>query len=143
MTFAPLAPLRRLVTGRPEVVAFVVPDQYRIALASVIHAGVEKHGDRYKVIVATPKRPRTTGDHSQNHWINGAVQRIAAQSGNDFNAVKMHLKTLAINAGWPFETLPDGTIMPRSEAEASVEEASILIETIQRFAAEWGFDCAE
>jgi hypothetical protein len=57
--------------------------------------------------------------------------------------VKDHLKELAISRGYGFETLPDGAVKPKSEADATVEEAIILIETAHQFAAEWNIPLIE
>ena len=89
-----------------------------------------------KVSLDRPGRPRTTGENSQNHFINGACQKIAVETGNDFDTVKMAMKKMALSRGYPFDTI--GTeIIPKSESKLTTAEAKILIETIQEFAAEW------
>lgn len=134
--------LKRVKTGDPSLLSFRIPPMLRDGLAALIVKG-QKYEDWYSVTIKLPRRPRTTGDKSQNHRINGFIQQIAAATGNGFEAVKMYLKTEAISEGWPCETLPNGTVVPKSESEASVEEASILIGTIERFAAEWGIRLEE
>jgi len=81
-------------------------------------------------------RPRTTGKNSQNHYINGAIQLIANETGEtDVGRTKLICKYEAISAGYPYRSI-DGNMVPKSEAEITVKEASILIETINRIAAE-------
>ena len=88
-------------------------------------------------------RKRTTGDASQNHHINGHVQQICAATGNSFSAVKDRMKELAIDRGYPIETLPDGSVKPQSEAGLNTVEAGYLIDTIHQFAAEWNIKLIE
>ena len=59
-------------------------------------------------------------------------------TGESFEAVKMHVKVEAISRGYPYYTSRWGDTVPQSEAEASVEECSLLIEQIQQLAAELG-----
>ncbi len=86
---------------------------------------------------------RSTGPKSQNHRINGFIQQICEQTHNSFSAVKERMKELAVDRGYPFETLPDGSIQPKSEADINTQEASWLIDTIEQFAAEWGIKLRE
>jgi hypothetical protein len=94
---------------------------------------------------AMPGKPRSTGAESQNHHINGHCQQIAAETGTEFGAVKEYMKRLCVEQGraWKFTSLPDGTICPGSEANATVDEASALIENIHQWAAEWNIELIE
>lgn len=103
----------------------------------------KRHGGYVTVTVDTPRRPRTTGPLSQNRHINGHCQQIAVATGCSFDAVKAHVKRLAVDHGYPFDTLPDGSVAPKSEADISVEEAAVLIEQIHAFAAEFGIPLRE
>lgn len=99
----------------------------------------------YSVKVSKTRKSRTTGYKSQNHAINGFCQQIARHTGNTFPAVKTHMKIIAIDRGWPFETLPDGGIAPISEGDPRIStiEAGYLIDTIKQFADEWGIPLQE
>jgi hypothetical protein len=55
-----------------------------------------------------------------------------------FHAVKESIKHESIAAGWPTETLLDGSIVPKSETDVSVPECNAGIETAHRIAAEMG-----
>ena len=90
------------------------------------------------VTITRPFRARTTGEKSQNHAINGWCQQIAMETGNDFQAVKMYVKTRAIAQGYPFRTLPNGEPWPISESDSSTEQCAILIDVAHQVAAEWG-----
>jgi hypothetical protein len=87
-------------------------------------------------------RTRSTGPHSQNRAINGFIQQIAQETGNDFETVKTYCKTEAISAGYPFDTLRD-IVIPWSETRLDTVQASILIDTIHRLAAEEGIRLKE
>ena len=83
------------------------------------------------------KRPRTTGDKSQSHHVNGHIAQICKETGNDFDTVKLWCKREAISEGYPHDTF-HGVIIPWSETRLDTFQAGILIETIHRLAAELG-----
>jgi hypothetical protein len=95
-----------------------------------------------KVTLSRPGRPRTTGEGSQNHRINGHCQLIAMELGYEFDEIKMAMKLRAISRGYPFATVL-GQIIPKSEADLTTEEAAFLIDTIDQFAAEFGIRLPE
>lgn len=129
---------RRAIINEPLLPAGLLP-----AYSALAARADEKHGGFLTVTLALPRRPRSTGPHSQNAHINGHIQTIAEETGCSFDAVKAHVKRLAVDHGYPFATLPDGSIAPKSEADASVEDAIVLIETIHAFAAEYGIALKE
>lgn len=81
------------------------------------------------------RRPRSTGQGSQSHRINGFIAQLAESTGNDFDTVKMAAKYEAISRGYPFDTLGE-IIVPWSETRLDTVQASILIDTIEQMAAE-------
>jgi len=80
------------------------------------------------VKLGKPRKPRSTGEGSQNAHLNGHVQQIAAETGDEFDDVKMEIKRRAIKRGYPFHTDSFGNVVPQSEADASTEECAMLIE---------------
>jgi len=64
------------------------------------------------------------------------------ETGNDFDTVKIWIKTEAMGQGYPFETFKGRTV-PQSESKASVAECAILIEVAHRLAAELGIKLVE
>lgn len=136
----------RIKTGDQTVISFRVTDHDRPQLARIIkHVEREKNVQQYRVTIEPVKRPRTTGKHSQNTYINGAIALIAGETGNDIADVKLYVKRRAMRRGYPAKTddsghtlisLVDGEPIPQSESEATVEEAKILIEEVQQLAAE-------
>lgn len=120
-------------------VTIEIPASYRatmIALAKSCSAGY------MRVELGKPGKPRTTGDGSQSHHINGHVQQIAAETGNSFDDVKLAAKHDAISRGYPFRTIA-GQIIPYSESEIDTVAAGHLIETLHQIAAELGIALQE
>lgn len=128
--------VRQTGKGR-DCLTLEIPAIYRQAV-QILSDRAESNGGYIQVRLALPQRPRTTGWRSQNHHINGHIQQITMETGNSFSAVKERMKELSLDRGYPFETLPDRSIKPRSEADIDVVQAGYLIDTIHQFAAEWG-----
>ena len=98
----------------------------------------DKYGDYVLVTMQPPKRPRTTGNDSQNHHLNGHIMQICAETGNDYDAVKDAVKMLAVSTmGYPYKTI-GGQIVPQRERDASVDECALLIEAAHVLAADLG-----
>ena len=134
---------KRLRTGDDAQICFELPQSVRELVWHLIRQAHDKGIESFRVRIASPWNPRTTGWYSQNHHINGHIQQICIETGNSFSAVKERMKELAIDMGYPIETLPDGEARPKGEAEISTVEAGYLIDTIHRFAAEWGINLVE
>jgi len=87
------------------------------------------------VKLGKPRKPRTTGDGSQSHHLNGHVQQIAEFTGDEFDDVKMEIKRRAIKRGYPFHTDSFGNAVPDSEANSSTVECGYLIDEAHEVAA--------
>jgi hypothetical protein len=100
----------------------------------------------YCVTLDVPHKPRTTGEKSQNHAINGFCQQIAKAMGWEFEDVKTYAKQRAIKYGYPIQydeddkarTDPWGNVYGVSETELSTTEAGYLIDALHEIAAENG-----
>lgn len=90
------------------------------------------------ITLQPPKRPRTTGEGSQNHHLNGHIEQIALETGNAQSVIKLAVKKLAVDQfGYP--TLMVGNnVIPQSESECSTEECGMLIEACHLLAADLG-----
>jgi hypothetical protein len=111
--------------------------QHNAAEQAERHTSYMQPGKLYRVTAKILRAKRSVGKYSQNHRINGFIQQICKATGNNFTVVKEYLKIESLGEGYPFETLPNGKTMPKSEADLDTAEASIFIKTIERFAAEW------
>ena len=87
-------------------------------------------------------RSRSTGWKSQNHHIHGHEIQIARELGQDQGTIHEYMKREAIAAGYPYDILND-QVFPWSETRIDTLQASILIDTIHRFAAEYGINLIE
>ncbi len=130
---------RRLNNTDKTMLAYEIPVPFRDYYWYMVQEHERKGIHFEKLRISKPFKPRTTGKHSQNHHINGHIQQLCVQTGMDFDTLKYYLKRLAISRNYPFDTTPDGDIVPWSERRISTEQAAILIETIHQFAAENGY----
>jgi len=125
------------LNGRAQI---ILQTAYRDAFAHLW----EKVGNKpWRITWEKYYRRRTTGRHSQNHRINGFIQQICAATGNTFGPMKEYCKELALSRGYPFETLPNGKAMPKSEADLTTIEAALLIDTIEQVASDLGIHLKE
>ena len=90
-----------------------------------------------------PRKPRTTGEGSQNHHLNGHIQQIAQHTGEDFATTKWQIKQRALNKGYPFDTGKLGVPVPRSESVASTVECGYLIDECHEVASWLGVKLRE
>lgn len=98
----------------------------------------DKYNDYVLVTLQPPKKPRTTGENSQNHLLNGIIVQICEETGNDYDSVKDAVKMIAVEQlAYPYKTI-GGKIIPQRERDCSVEECSKLIEAAQMLAADLG-----
>ncbi|MBU1081643.1 MAG: hypothetical protein KKB59_14270 [Spirochaetes bacterium] len=139
-----LSRITRIKSGTASIVSFQVPVERQAEYIALI----KKCPDHlFDVEISTPHKPRTTGENSQNHALNGTIQQIAMDTGNDFTDVKLYVKRRAYARGLPFLTKPDGTIvlslvdgqpMPISETDMSTVECGWCIDEAMILASELG-----
>ena len=128
---------REFVKGH---IAFAVPadEVSREAIKRELAKCRDKHNDYVLVTIQPPKKPRTTGDGSQNHHLNGHIMQICAETGNDYDAVKNAVKMIAVEQmGYPYTDF-HGVITPKPESESSTDECAKLIEAAHVLAADLG-----
>ena len=96
----------------------------------------DKYGDYVLVTMQPPKRPRTTGEGSQNHHLNGHIMQICNETGNSYDVIKYCVKMIAVEQmGYPYKTIA-GHIVPQPESESSTDECALLIEAAHILAAD-------
>lgn len=123
------------VNGR---VAFV-PPRDEAAKANIKHE-LKKCRERYGgfalVTLQPPKRPRTTGENSQNSHLNGHIMQICEETGQDYESTKTAVKMIAVEQmGYPYKTIA-GQIIPQRERDCSTDECAKLIEAAHILASE-------
>ena len=121
-------------------IAFDLPQDAgaREAIRRELERCRDKNNDYVLVTMQPPKRPRTTGEHSQNHHLNGHIMQICNKTKNSYNAVKNEIKRIATEEmGYPYEEI-NGHIHPIGESESSTDECAKLIEAAHVLAADLG-----
>lgn len=119
-----------------EKPGFVIDD-----LDELLKTSHEKYGGNVLLQISLPKRPRTTGQRSQNHIIRGDCASISKQCIKDnpkFTPGFVHamLKAFAVrDKYYPYIEI-DNQIIPLSEADLSVEQATQFTGYIEKFADE-------
>ena len=121
-------------------IAFDLPQDAgaREAIRRELERCKNKNNDYVLVTMQPPKRPRTTGENSQNHHLNGHIMQICNETGSSYNAVKDEIKRIATEEmGYPYEEI-NGHIHPIGESESSTDECAKLIEAAHVLAADLG-----
>lgn len=99
------------------------------------------------VELSSPRRPRSTGPGSQSAHFHGHVGQIAQYLNCSVEMAKRYMKVLAsIQFGYPSERMTrDGitVVEPQSEAKASTDEESLLIEMCHAWASQNGLSLYE
>jgi hypothetical protein len=138
-------PALRRITTDSGILSFFIPVELR-GLDST------ESGKYYCVSVSRPRKPRSTGPHSQNHRLNGFISQFCQSTGNDKEDIKLYVKRKAMRRGLPMLTNEKGDIvyskvdgepLPISEADMSSEECSWCIAEIEQLAAECGVHLVE
>ena len=133
-------------------VSFYIPRALKQKIMDLIKKSGKKHNGYVCLEISTPRKPRSTGEKSQCNHFNGHVRDICEDTGNEFADVKLYLKRRAFKRGYPFMrndagdivfSLNDGEPLPRSEADATIEEAATLIEEAHELAGELGIILTE
>ena len=116
-------------------IKLVFPEGYADTLKMLCDGLDKKRVHQVYVKLGYPRKPRTTGEKSQNHHLNGHIQQICAYTGDDFDDVKMHIKRKAMAKGYPFHTDSFGNAIPDSESDATTGQCAWLIDTAHEVAA--------
>jgi hypothetical protein len=83
--------------------------------------------------VEAPRKPRSTGPHSQNNHAWGHAEQIALECGDD--AREMLREAMVRCANYPKYTNKLGNRVPKPWREATSQEASYVIDELHRIAA--------
>ena len=119
-------------------IAFDLPQDAgaREAIRRELERCKDKNNDYVLVTLQPPKRPRTTGEGSQNHHLNGHIMQICNETGNSYDVIKYCVKMIAVEQmGYPYKTIV-GHIVPQPESESSTDECAKLIEAAHVLAAQ-------
>lgn len=127
----------------PCKIGFVYSRQFADPVNDLLESAYRKGMNQLSVELSLPHRSRSTGPRSQNNRIWGHCEDIAEQlidpeSGKQKytrEEVKDAMMRFAVAEGYPTKWSDlHGEVIPIPTREASVEEAQIVLEVIQRFA---------
>ena len=118
-------------------ITFRIPDGYQLP----IDALAEKN-ERLTVSISKPRKPRTTGQGSQNSHSWGHMSQIARETGHEVYEIEYLAKYRAIKRGYPVNTCL-GMPVPKSQAEIDTVENGYLIDELHQIAAENGIKLRE
>lgn len=119
-------------------ICFEVPADagLQTALRRVLGVCRDKYEDYVSCVFAPPYKPRTTGEGSQNHHLNGHILQICNETGNDYETIKYCVKMTAVEKfDYPYTEIA-GHIVPKRERDCNTEECAKLIEAVHLLAAE-------
>lgn len=106
------------------------------ALRRVLGVCRDKYEDYVSCVFAPPYKPRTTGEGSQNHHLNGHILQVCNETGNDYETIKYCVKMTAVEKfDYPYTEIA-GHIVPKRERDCNTEECAKLIEAVHLLAAE-------
>jgi hypothetical protein len=114
-------------------ITFRIPDGYQIH----VDALGEKCKGFMTVRYGKPRKPRTTGEKSQNNLAWKLCTEIARALTMELYEVEYIAKVRAIKRGYPV-SITLGIPVPKSQADIDVQECSCLIEEYYMIAAENG-----
>jgi hypothetical protein len=126
-----------LVQYSHDQVTIKLPASAEDAWSALVQSLQKKRVYQVYVKIGYPRKPRTTGDKSQNHAFNGLVAQICQVTGDDFDDAKFEIKRRAIKRGYPFTTALNGEPIPQSEADCSTVECALLIDEALQIASEY------
>jgi hypothetical protein len=113
-----------------------LPKDFQIS--KLVDKSIKSRGGYLSIIIDLPKRPRSTGPGSASNHLHGHCRQLTMVFDMSLDRVKMYIKIrAALEMGYPAEMI-NGIAIPQSEALASVEEDSLLIEMAHIVASERG-----
>ena len=132
-----------------------IPQGRKQEYNAVLAEFLAKYQGHCSIRITKIKKPRTTGKNSQSHHLNGHIQQICIETGNDFADVKKVIKQKAIKRGYPILLIKTGVdklgkdiMKPKldlwgneqgiSETEADTVECGHLIDESHQIASEFG-----
>ena len=133
-------------TCKRETIALIPPRTVKEKLEQILDLSERQHNGFVTITVETIRKPRTTGDKSQSHHLNGHIQQIATETGSPFEVVKLEVKHRAVGMGYPMALKEDGSVrldiwgrvMGISESDSSTQECSLLIDACHMLASDLG-----
>jgi hypothetical protein len=122
-------------------ISFEIPEEYHDSVVLMRRKLVDKHNHFCQLIFGPPFVPKTTGPFSQNNHIWGHARQIAAEVGDDPRSI---LREACLQTPeYPSSMGRLGKPIPQPWEDASITEASAVVETLHRQAAFLGMTLKE
>ena len=112
-----------------------IPAGHLPAVAQLMANAERTHAGYLTITLALPKRPRTTGERSQNNHAWGHITQLAEETGHEVSEIEYIAKMRAVRRGYPIDVIA-GEAVPRSQARITTEECAALIDELHQIAAE-------
>ena len=123
----------RLMSTGYTSLTFGFPEEYEVAAGNVALKIIDKHNRYCQLIFGPPFVPKTTGPFSQNNHAWGHSRQIAAEVGDDPRSI---LREACLQTPeYPSSMGRLGKPIPQPWEDASITEASAVVETLHRQAA--------
>lgn len=123
----------RILAAREGSIIFNIPAEYEDAVVLLAKRITVKNAGYCQLIFGPPFVPKSTGAFSQNNHAWGHARQIAAEVGDDPRAI---LREACLQTpDYPSSMGRLGKPIPQPWEEASITEASAVIETLHRQAA--------
>ena len=116
-----------------------IPEGYQ---GSIDLIGEKCKTGQMTVSLSKPRKPRTTGEGSQNSHSWGHMAQIARETGHEVYEIEYLTKFRAIKRGYPVNTCL-GITVPKSQSEIDTVENGYLIDELHQVAAENGITLIE
>jgi hypothetical protein len=117
-------------------ICFEAPIENQEALRRVLRVCRDKYNNYVSCTFSPPYKPRTTGEGSQNHHLNGHIMQICNETGNDYETIKYCVKMIAVEQFGFSYTEVAGHIVPKRERDSNTEECGKMIEAAHYLAAQ-------
>ena len=114
------------------------PADFNVAADRVVERCQKAHNSYIKLSIDVPSRPRTTGEKSQNNKAWGCATQIAKGLGQGDDPRDVLYDACIATPGYPTRMNKFGRIVAQSWSLATTVQASAVIETLIRIAAEFG-----
>ena len=115
-----------------------LPPDFSVAADRVVERCQKSHNSYIKLSIDVPSRPRTTGEKSQNNKAWGCATQIAKGLGQGDDPRDVLYDACIATPGYPTRMNKFGRIVAQSWSLATTVQASAVIETLIRIAAEFG-----
>ena len=119
------------------------PHEYEPSVIALFTKCSTQHNGYCYFKFGVPRKPRTTGERSQNTHIHGHATELADEAGDTKDYYLLRAKERAISKGYPYHVDAFGKCCPESETGLDTVQAAALIDQLHEDAAFLGVTLKE